>query len=195
MRPPARACLQVFAFFYAITDTCLASARDNMNVRTVRPRQAVTAPTSVDGPGDTAQQLLQAHNAERSRLGLKPLAWSDRLAAGALAWAEQLARMDDLEHSDDDERDKAGENLWMGSKGDFTPRQMVGGFIDERKDFIPGTFPDVSRTGDWVDVGHYTQLIWPETREVGCGIARNRQSEVLVCRYFPAGNIDGEDVP
>lgn len=139
--------------------------------------------------------MLEAHNAERSRLGLKSLEWNDRLAAGARQWAEQLARIDDLEHSDDNERGNNGENLWMGSKGDFTPKEMVGGFIDERKDFTPGVFPDVSLTGDWVDVGHYTQLIWPDTRQVGCGIAQNRQSEVLVCRYYPAGNVDGERIP
>ncbi|WP_225206806.1 CAP family protein [Novosphingobium huizhouense] len=139
--------------------------------------------------------MLDAHNGERLRLGLRPLAWSETLASAAREWAEQLARIDDLEHSDNSDRSNMGENLWMGTKGDFTPEEMVDGFIDERKDFTPGTFPDVSRTGDWADVGHYTQLIWPDTKQVGCGIAQNRQSEVLVCRYYPAGNVDGEQVP
>ncbi len=169
-----------------------ANARDN---------SAVGDPPTVQIARDSARgdmverQLLDAHNAERLRLGLKPLEWSENLAEEARNWAEQLARIDDLEHSDNSERVNIGENLWMGSKGDFSPQEMVDGFIDERKDFTPGTFPDVSATGDWIDVGHYTQLIWPDTRELGCGIAHNRQSDVLVCRYYPTGNVEGERVP
>ncbi|PKP92679.1 MAG: SCP-like extracellular, partial [Alphaproteobacteria bacterium HGW-Alphaproteobacteria-15] len=36
-----------------------------------------------------------------------------------------------------------------------------------------------------------TQIIWPETQEVGCATARNHRHEVLVCRYWPAGNVTG----
>ena len=191
----ARASSDVLAIFLFFASTCPLMARDNMVVGAVRSKQAArpAAPSALsDG---IAQQLLDAHNAERARLGLKPLAWSDRLAAAARDWAEQLARMDNLEHSEDSDRDNMGENLWMGTKGDFTPKEMVGGFIDERRDFTPGTFPDVSLTGDWADVGHYTQLIWPDTRQVGCAVADNGESEVLVCRYYPAGNVEGEAVP
>ena len=60
-----------------------------------------------------------------------------------------------------------------------------------RAAFRPGVFPDVSRTGRWSDVGHYTQIIWPETQEVGCATALNASHEVLVCRYWPAGNVIG----
>jgi hypothetical protein len=71
---------------------------------------------------------------------------------------------------------------------------MVDGWIEERKDYVPGRFPDVSRTGQWGDVGHYTQLIWSKTTSVGCAIATGADDDVLVCRYSPPGNFVGEFV-
>ncbi len=177
-------------FLLILANAGLANARENLTASTVP-----TPMTGMAAGVGAERQLLDAHNAERQRLGLKPLEWSENLARGAQAWAERLARLNDLAHSDDAERQDAGENLWMGSGGDFSPRDMVDGFLDERKDFRPGTFPQVSRTGNWSDVGHYTQLSWPDTRQLGCGIAHNRQSEVLVCRYFPAGNVERAQVP
>ena len=57
--------------------------------------------------------------------------------------------------------------------------------------FFPGIFPATSRTGNWIDVGHYTQMIWPTSQRIGCALASTRSTDYLVCRYSPAGNIDG----
>ena len=64
----------------------------------------------------------------------------------------------------------------------------------ERRNFVPGVFPNVSRTGNWFHVSHYSQIIWPTTARVGCGLSGGR-FDVLVCRYSPAGNIDRQRVP
>jgi uncharacterized protein YkwD len=146
------------------------------------------------GEGDAlSARLLTAHNAERLRLGIAPLRWSPALADQARVWAGDLARRGTLQHSQD--RQGAGENLWMGTSGYYAPEAMVGAFIGERRYFRPGAFPNVSTTGRWSDVGHYTQLIWPETREVGCAVAKGRSFDVLVCRYLPAGNVITQRVP
>lgn len=138
-------------------------------------------------------RLLASHNAERLRLGIAPLIWSPTLAGQASIWARHLASRGLFEHSRD--RLGAGENLWMGTSGFYSPEAMVGAFVGERKYFRPGKFPNVSTTGNWSDVGHYTQLIWPGTHEVGCARATGKGNDVLVCRYLPAGNIFGERVP
>jgi len=141
-------------------------------------------------------RLLAAHNYERSGAGLKPLNWNSELAAGAAEWGEELAASNQFEHSPDAEEDEEpeGENLWMGTRAAFAPEEMVGMWIAEKKDFRPGIFPEVSRTGNLEDVGHYTQLMWRDTGQVGCAVTRNGRHEYLVCRYSTAGNVEGERV-
>lgn len=150
-------------------------------------------PARADAPDRLAAQILAGHNAERARLGIAPLQWSPRLAEQARGWAANLAARGVLQHSANAEG--TGENLWIGTRGAYPPEAMIAAFVSERKYFQPGRFPAVSRTGRWSDVGHYTQLIWPRTREVGCAVARGRHWDVLVCRYYPAGNVRGQQVP
>jgi hypothetical protein len=139
------------------------------------------------------QRLLAAHNRERSEAGIAPLAWDPALAAEAAAWGSELAASGRFEHAGDTgDDDPQGENLWAGTRGAYAPEEMVDGWVEEKKDFRPGRFPDNSRTGDYEDVGHYTQLMWRDTDRVGCALAAGAEEEVLVCRYRTAGNVVGE---
>jgi hypothetical protein len=136
-------------------------------------------------------RILATHNAERARLGIRPLTWSAALAADAQRWARHLSTLPVLEH--DSSLDIQGENLWRGSKNAYSPEDMVTLWIDERAAFRNGVFPDVSTSGQWEDVGHYTQVIWRQTAMVGCALtAAGGEDEVLVCRYQEGGNFEGE---
>jgi hypothetical protein len=135
---------------------------------------------------DSRAELLAAHNKYRAEVGLPPLRWSGALAANAQRWADQLAAMGRLEHSG------SGQNLALATSGTRSVSQLVDLWGDERRHFRNGLFPAVSTTGNWFDVGHYTQLVWRTTTEVGCGLARRNRNDVLVCNYNPAGNVMGE---
>lgn len=122
-------------------------------------------------------------------MGVAPLIWDEGLATRATAWATELARTDRFDHAD---QKQDGENLWMGTRNAYPPAAMVQAWIDEKAMFRAGRFPDVSTTKQWSDVGHYTQLIWYNTKRVGCGIASTGNDSYLVCRYGPPGNWLGE---
>jgi hypothetical protein len=133
---------------------------------------------------------LSTQNAERAKSGSIPLVWSVNLANDAAKWARHLAITNSFEHSD---ASGQGENLWMGTPG-YSAEEMVGSWIAEKRHFKYGRFPAVSSTGSWADVGHYTQVIWPGTKAVGCASAKGDGYIYLVCRYSPAGNVIGEYV-
>lgn len=142
--------------------------------------------------GDFRDTILAAHGAARARHGIVPLAWSEALAANARAYALVLARTNSFQHdSTPGRRKRESENLWMGARGIYGPETMMAGFLREGRLFRPGVFPSVSKTGNWADVAHYTQMIWPTTTSVGCGLASNAWSDFLVCRYAAPGNKDG----
>jgi hypothetical protein len=82
----------------------------------------------------------------------------------------------------------------MGTRGAFGPEQMVGSWLAEKRYFRPGLFPNVSATGNWLDVSHYTQMVWRGTTHVGCAIHRSARWDFLICRYSPPGNKDGKPV-
>jgi len=142
-------------------------------------------------PGNFARELLDAHNEARGHVDAEPLKWSGKLAREAQDWAGRLAREGQMRHADHASRNGAGENLWMGSAGYYGADEMVASFVEEKRHYRPGTFPSISRTGNWRDVGHYTQIIWRGTREVGCAVAKGGRNDFLVCRYWPAGNTYG----
>lgn len=139
-------------------------------------------------------RLLVPHNAERARHGVAPLVWDARLAAAADRYAAELAATGRWGHSDKATRPGQGENLWMGTRGAFSPEQMVEGWLSERRYYRHGVFPHVSRTSNWADVGHYSQIIWRGTTHVGCAIRSGRGNDYLVCRYAPHGNVYGRSV-
>ncbi|MBC2668158.1 CAP domain-containing protein [Novosphingobium piscinae] len=151
---------------------------------------ALLGSTSFDGGFE--QRVLAAHNLERSRMGVGPLRWNPRLADNAQRWADYLAATGRFEHAPENRLNPEGENLWAGTRSYFTPEAMVDAWVREKRHFRPGVFPNNSLTGQVEDVGHYTQLIWRATGEVGCALARGRQEDVLVCRYAEAGNWKGE---
>jgi hypothetical protein len=138
------------------------------------------------------ERILWSHNLERAAKGIAPLTWDNQLRDAAQSWANHLASTGTFEHAYDDSDEPTGENLWAGTQGYYTPEAMVNGWIEEKRLFKQGIFPDNSVTGDVSDVGHYTQVMWRDTIDVGCGKAAGHGKEILVCRYKNAGNYEGE---
>ncbi|MGZ2412078.1 cysteine-rich secretory family protein [Sphingomonas sp. F9_3S_D5_B_2] len=154
------------------------------------PRYAVPYGTAT---GQLAVRILAAHNRERQLVGNPLMIWDPTLAASAAAYGPTLARLHQLVHSPRQIRPGQRENLARALHASLTPEQLVGIWVAEKRFMRPGLFPAVSATGNWMDVAHYTQMVWPTTTRVGCALYQ-ADWDYLICRYSPPGNVDGQPV-
>ena len=143
--------------------------------------------------GSLRMTMLAAHNSERAARGVPVLQWSDKLAGEAQERAAALAREVDpiAAHHQGVTGKKRGENLWVGTRGAYSFGAMAGGWLAERSIYIDAALPNISTTGNWADAGHYSQMIWRTTTQLGCALASNDKFDLLLCRYDPPGNIAG----
>jgi uncharacterized protein YkwD len=143
----------------------------------------VAAASGTAADGSLATQMLAAHNAARAAVKTKPLVWSDKLAVAAQDWANSLLTRLTLIHQ---KKSKYGENMYELAGGKSTPEEVVKVWTSESADY------DYKSNRCRSACGHYTQVIWRDTREVGCGVARHGTREIWVCEYAPPGNFVGE---
>lgn len=133
--------------------------------------------------------ITDAHNRVRKPLKLPPLEWSNDLAKFAQAWADKLAKRGcDLQHRPRSGADKQryGENIFSATGQSADVDAVVGAWAEEVKDYNPKT----NRCRGVC--GHYTQIVWRASRQVGCGMATCGDTEVWVCNYDPPGNFVGQ---
>ena len=147
-------------------------------------------------PGDSseARAFVDAHNAVRAKVRppegyagpwtpLPPMAWSDELAGTAQAWADHL-RDDNkckLQHSDAN----LGENLAMGKGLDIA--QAVSMWAKEGEHYVYSPSYEFD-----IPTGHYTQVVWRKSTQLGCGVAHCGRTNIMVCNYSPPGNHIGK---
>lgn len=127
--------------------------------------------------------MLMAHNEVRKRAEVPPLAWSNHLAAVAQDWADHLLSQGQFYHRP---RPVYGENLLEINGSRALAAEVVAIWAGEASNYSYG-----SNTCRGM-CGHYTQLVWSSTHEVGCAVAHDAGREVWVCNYNPPGNWVGE---
>ena len=156
-----------------------------------RPPALPQEPAAVAG-------ITAAHNRVRSRLGVPPLQWNVKLAEVARRWANACVDQDAprgmIDHSSGRSElfpGPLGENLHATTAPVPNPVEAVADWAAEAKDYDCAR--DSCRSGAMC--GHYTQVVWRTTREVGCAVGscpRLRFHATLVCNYWPAGNWVGQ---
>ncbi len=137
------------------------------------------------------QQLIGLHNKVRADVGVVPLTWSKKLAIYAQEWANNLASIDcDLRHRPRSGKWKQeyGENLFIGTSGYYGAADAVRSWESE-KIYYQGQTLDSS---NYHDSGHYTQIVWKTTEQIGCAKAECNGNLIVVCNYNPPGNVLGQ---
>ncbi len=122
--------------------------------------------------------LLEAHNEVRARVGVGPLKWSAKLEESAQDWAEALVARNQFAHRPNL---PYGQNLFA-STAPQSAEYVVRAWASEAREYDYRT----NRCSGMC--GHYTQIVWARTRELGCGVARGPRRQVWVCEYDPPGN-------
>ncbi|KAK1836723.1 CAP domain-containing protein [Podospora conica] len=125
--------------------------------------------------------VLNSTNTYRAQHNATDLAYNATLAAFAQDYLDNDVGPGDtcrFEHSGG----PYGENLAIGYPSVAAGIEAWG---DEREEY------DFGRRRFSKGTGHFTQLVWRGTREVGCGgrWCGEGKGWYLVCEYWPAGNV------
>ncbi|KAK6621336.1 hypothetical protein RUM43_011642 [Polyplax serrata] len=164
---------------------------------------------------DFNREGLAYHNECRRRHGVPPLVYSSevkmvsscvvdsptdgdfsnksvlfavlQLAKYAQEWAEELARLDRMEHR---KNRKYGENLYCFKSTNCgvvaTASQACKSWYNEIKNY------DFDCEPRSLSTGHFTQMVWRTTRELGMGLAKSNSGlQLIVANYNPPGNYLG----
>ena len=160
---------------------------------------AKTASTGAVGNFFNPQALITAHNKWRTKVGVSGLKWSDTLARSSQSWADTLKGRCAVQHSSS--RDY-GENIYYA--GPLSKISSSGGTETSPQQISSEKVVDTwGEEKKWYDhrynschggeCGHYTQVVWKNTAEVGCGMAYcNDDAQIWVCQYKEAGNLRGQ---
>jgi pathogenesis-related protein 1 len=147
------------------------------------------------GSGDTEPPdmvgMTAAHNAARAAVmpaaspPIPTMTWSETVAASAQAFVESCKFADT--------GPPYGSNAFAGT-GTYTPAQVVTSWVNEDANYDYGTNSCSSVCG------HYTQVVWRDSTELGCGMANCTDNnpfgssgpwQLWVCNYNPPGNYVG----
>ena len=149
-------------------------------------------------------EILQSHNKLRNIYNSPPLIYSKKLEKAAKKWAKKLQKDGcHMVHS----RGKVGqygENLFWASprvsiqtsSNGTTKRSSKAQVVSSTQ--VSKAWHDEVQWYNYEDgsckqgemCGHFTQLVWDTTKELGCAAALcGDKSQVWVCEYYPAGNI------
>ena len=131
-------------------------------------------------------EALETHNRYRRKHHAPPLTLNKDLCKIAQSYAEKLLKTNSFNHSKNKYKgNEIGENLFTCSGKVATGEMATTDWYNEIKlHNFKKEFQQAS--------GHFTQLIWKNTEEVGFGIATNGSQYFVVANYYPAGNVLGE---
>ncbi|KAH8703409.1 CAP domain-containing protein [Talaromyces proteolyticus] len=156
---------------------------------TAQPAHSTTSPSYTNSTQLQLDSLTQT-NFYRQQHNASALTWNTTLASYAQNWADHC----NWKHSGG----PYGENL---AEGFSNTTSAIDAWARESTDYSY-TKP----TGFSEQTGHFTQLVWKATSQLGCAVADcSRNDETFqenggeafgwyfLCEYWPPGNVGGDD--
>lgn len=173
--------------------------RPSRTKKVQKPEPTTYEPPSSGQPsGSYADKCLKHHNAHRANHSAPALEWSDSLASTAQKIAETCV----YAHNTDMDNGGYGQNIAAGIPADKVGNAITDAFYNGEVDLYEafyGSEPDMSDFSSW---GHFSQIVWVDTAEVGCatvhcdgglsGTSGYVSPDFTVCNYKSPGNFGGE---
>lgn len=136
---------------------------------------------------------MSKHNTYRAKHHSPNITIDESLNDSAQTWAENLASKGVFEHSQSDN----GENLYVSYTtatsipADTLADKAVTSWYNEVSSY------DYDNPGHSDTTGHFTQVVWKSSTQLGCGAARGIKTMngtkfnafYVVCQYSPGGNV------
>jgi pathogenesis-related protein 1 len=166
---------------------------------------ALPADCQAQGYQVDAAAITKAHNAVRAQVGAPRMKWSEKLEAKAIKRIKVLQKKGCVMQHDGpgenlywasalktaNKKNALGQWIWHRSVQDVSEHKVVNSWADEKKWYSDEN--GVCRAPVGETCGHYTQIVWADTGEVGCSRAVcEDKSQVWLCLYSPPGNIVGQ---
>lgn len=144
----------------------------------------VPAPTPTPGLTPDQQTMLNLHNAARANHCAPAMTWSAAAATAAQQWGSRCTPGSTGGFAHDPNRGQYGENLAWGSG--LTATNAFNLWYGEERLY------NFSQPGFSSATGHFTQVVWRGSTQLGCAMVNCGGQNLWVCRYAPAGNITGQ---
>ena len=129
------------------------------------------------------ESLLSATNALRAKHGSQPLKWSAEAASKAEELVKEIASTGKLKHAN---HKGMGQNLAYSMGKEFTGKDAANMWYKEIENY------NFKKPGFKPNTGHFTQLVWAETTEMGSAVVVKGKETYVVANYIPPGNVTNE---
>ena len=151
-----------------------------------------SVPSVKEGPIDSElisfrDEILKKHNEIRQLHGSPELTPNTSLNNKAQDYAKQILDSQGKKaFPANTYNDSAvGENVIISSKKE--PNEIFEKWYNEKNSY------DFSLKKKKKGTGHFTQIVWKETKEIGIGLEKDDKNNICcVALYYPGGNVIGE---
>ena len=130
--------------------------------------------------------MLNSHSYFRKRHGVPVLKLNEELNKMAQAFAKSLSSSGQSFSKDIYNEEPLGINVLISDK-DLKPEKICNEWYNESKKYDYTNYYKFQK-----GTGHFTQMIWKNTEEIGIGFEKNDDKMYVVAYYYPAGNIFNE---